>query len=121
MWHLSSRDRLIAVDERRKRKRVAVHWRVRLFREPGGQWLETTTENLSSDGLYCICQEPFKPGKLLECVIVVPGESFGSPEPLCRLRCHVMITRVERLPEGFGLGCHIEDYSVDGGAPPLSR
>jgi len=66
-------------------------------------------------------KSPFKPGELLEGVIVVPGESFGFPEPLCRLRCHVMITRLERLPEGFGLGCHIEDYSVDGGAPSLSR
>jgi len=118
MWRLSFRDRLDGVDERRKRKRVAVHWRMRLFWEPGRQWLETMTENISSDGLYCICQEPFKPGELVDCVIVVPGESFGSSEPLFRLQCHVMVTRLERLPERFGLGCHIEDYSVASGALP---
>ena len=111
MWRMSSGIDQMAVDDRRKRKRVAVHWRVRLFRQPR-QWVDTTTENLSSEGLYCICQEPFKPGERLGCVIVVPGESFGSAEPLLRLQCHVLVRRLEPLTEGFGLGCHIEDYAV---------
>ena len=50
MWRMSSGDRLDTVDDRRKRKRVAVHWRVRLFHQPG-QWVDTTTENISSEGL----------------------------------------------------------------------
>ena len=119
MWPMSSGDRLM-VDDRRKRKRVAVHWRVRLFRQPGTQWVETTTENLSSEGLYCICQEPFKRGERLACVIPVPGESFGSAEPLLRLQCHVIVRRLEHLPEGFGLGCHIEDFTVANDSPPLA-
>jgi hypothetical protein len=108
----------MAVDDRRKRKRVAVHWPVRLLQEPGTQWVETTTENLSSEGFYCICAEPLKPDERLECVIVVPGESFGSAEPVLRLQCHVIVRRVEHLPEGCGLGCHIEDYAVASGSPP---
>jgi hypothetical protein len=96
-----------------------VHWRLRLLRQPGTQWVETTTENLSSEGLYCVCQEPFQPGERLECVIVVPGESFGSAEPLLRLECHVIVKRFEYLPEGFGLGCHIEDYAVATGSSLL--
>jgi len=111
MWRMSSGARLDTVADRRKRKRVALHWRVRLFRQPE-QWVDTTTENLSSEGLYCICQEPFKPGERLGCVIVIPGESFGSAEPLLRLQCHVIVRRLEHLTEGFGLGCHIEDYAV---------
>jgi hypothetical protein len=43
MRRMSSVGRLDSVDDRRKRKRVAVHWRVRLFRQPG-QWVDTTTE-----------------------------------------------------------------------------
>jgi hypothetical protein len=120
MWLMSSGDRSMAVDDRRKRKRVAVHWRVRLFRQPGTQWVETTTENLSSEGLYCICEEPFKPGERLECVILGPGESFGSAEPLFRLQCHVIVRRLEHLPEGFGLGCHIEDFAVATDSPLLA-
>jgi len=38
MWRMSSEIDQMAVDDRRKRKRVAVHWRVRLFRQPG-QWV----------------------------------------------------------------------------------
>ena len=112
MWRMSSGIDQMAVDDRRKRKRVAVHWRVRLFRQPGTQWVDTTTENLSSEGLYCICQEPFKPGERLGCVIVVPGESLGFAEPSLRLQCHIIVRRLEHPTEGFGLVCHIEDYAV---------
>jgi hypothetical protein len=118
MRRMSSGDRLKV--DRRKRQRVAVHWRVRLFRQPGTQWVETTTENLSSEGLYCICQEPFKRGERLACVIVVPGEGFGSAEPLLRLQCQVIVRRLEHLPEGFGLGCHIEDFAVVTDSPPIA-
>ena len=100
-------------DDRRKRPRVALRWPVRLFRQPEGPSIESTTENLSSQGLYCIASEPFKPGERLQCEIVIPGESLGSPDSSLRLQCHVTVRRVEHLDRGFGLGCHIEDYSVD--------
>src|SRR5260370_27528760 len=48
-----------------------------------------------------------KRGERLQCEIVIPGESFGSPEPFLRLQCHVTVRRVEHLQRGFGLGCHI--------------
>jgi len=70
------------------------------------------TENLSSEGLYCITQEPFKLGEDMKCEIVLPGEIFGSSEPSIRMQCHITVRRVERLGRGFGLGCHIEDYSL---------
>lgn len=106
--------------DRRKRKRVSLHWPVRLFRQAGEQPIETTTENLSSDGLYCIIKEPFKPGEQLQCEIVIPGESFGFSENPLRLQCHVTVKRVENLGVigAFGLGCHIEDYALTTGSPP---
>ena len=97
--------------DRRKRKRVAVHWPVRLFRT-GRPSVPSTTENLTSEGLYCIIQEPFKPGERLQCEIVIPAGSFGSAESFIRLQCHVTVRRVEHLRRGFGLGCHIEDYTL---------
>jgi PilZ domain-containing protein len=96
--------------DRRKRPRVALHWPVRLFKQPGILPAESITENLSSEGLYCITKEPFKPGERLQCEIVIPT-TLGLEAPAV-LECHVTVRRVESLRGGFGLGCHIEDYSV---------
>jgi len=98
--------------DRRKRKRVAVHWPVRLFPPAGKPSVDSTTENLSSEGLYCISGEPFQTGERLQCEIVIPGERLGFSEPYMRLQCHVTVKRVEHLRHGFGLGCYIEDYSL---------
>jgi PilZ domain len=103
--------------DRRKRKRVAVHWPVRLFPPAGTSSLESTTENLSSEGLYCITSEPFKTGERLQCEIVIPGERLGFSESYMRLQCHVTVKRVEHLRQGYGLGCYIEDYSLSTGTP----
>jgi hypothetical protein len=96
--------------DRRKRPRVPVHWALRLFRQPGKPPTESTTENLSSEGLYCITKERFKPGQRLQCEIVIPA-TLGAESPVV-LDCHVTVRRVESLGGGFGLGCQIEDYSL---------
>ena len=96
--------------DRRKRTRVAVHWTLRLFRQPGKPPAESVTENLSSEGLYCITKQRFKPGERLQCEIVIPA-TVGPEAPVV-LECHVTVRRVEPLHGGFGLGCHIEDYSL---------
>src|SRR5438128_322161 len=95
----------------RKRKRVAVHWPVRLWRQREMAPVESITENLSIEGLYCITQEPFKQGERLQCMIVIPETVVGLESPIL-LECQVTIRRVENLRHGFGLGCHIEDYSL---------
>ena len=99
---------------RRRRRRVSLHWPVRLFRQTGRplvEVVESNTENLSSEGLYCITQELFKQGEHLQCMIVIP-ETVGGLESPILLECQVTIRRVENLRHGFGLGCHIEDYSL---------
>ena len=103
---------MASTGDRRKRKRVPLHWPVRLLRQRGWPPVESTTENLSSEGLYCITKERFRRGQRLQCEIVIPGESVGSPEAYLRLQCHVTVRRVEHVHRGFGLGCHIEDYSL---------
>ena len=98
--------------DRRKRLRVAVHWLLRLFRQSGQLSLASATENLSSEGFYCITKEPFNSEERLQCELILPGEIFGSSEPPLRLQCRVTVKRVEHLQRGFGLGCHIEDYGL---------
>jgi len=77
----------------------------------------STTENLSSEGLYCITRELFRPAERLQCEIVIPVESIGAEEAPLRLQCQVTVKRVEALSSGFGLGCHIEDYALVTGSP----
>src|SRR5882724_8685317 len=91
---------------RRKRKRVSLHWPVRLFWQTGRPPVESITENLSSEGLYCMTREAFKPGEHLQCMIVIPETVVGLESPIL-LECQVTIRRVENLQHGFGLGCHI--------------
>jgi len=98
--------------DRRKRKRVGLRWPVRLFRRQEMRSVESTTENITSNGFYCVSREPFRLGERLECIIVVPSGSYGYSEaPIC-LQCRVRVTRVEDQQEGFGLGCWIEDYDL---------
>jgi hypothetical protein len=99
-------------EERRKRKRVALHWPVRLFSRLTGTSSESTTENLTSNGFYCISSERFALGDRVDCIIAIPMGSFSdSRAPIC-LQCRVRVMRVEDQRDGFGLGCHIEDYDL---------
>jgi|SRR5690348_3881123 PilZ domain-containing protein len=99
-------------EERRKRRRVALRWPVRLFRNTESQSVASTTENLTSNGFYCVSSQPFETGERLECIIAIPGGSFGYAESPITLQCRVHVTRVEDLQKGFGLGCYIEDYDL---------
>ena len=103
-------------NDRRKRKRVPVHWPVEFLSEAGTRQIGATTENLSSEGFYCISRKPFKLGERLECEIALPAETVGSSEATVRIQCHVTVKRVERLNRGFGLGCCIEDYKLATGS-----
>jgi hypothetical protein len=102
----------ISSDDRRKRRRVPVHWPVKVLRRPGMQPVEGQTENLTSEGFYCVSKEPFQPGECLQCLIVIPAGSFGNSESPIVLKCGVTVKRVDAIPSGFGLGCLIEDYAL---------
>ena len=103
---------MAAPEERRKRKRIALRWPIRLFGEQLNPLVESTTENLTSNGFYCVSKEPFAIGERLECVISIPAGSFGYAASPISLQCRVRVTRVEKERDGFGLGCSIEDYDL---------
>jgi hypothetical protein len=99
-------------EERRKRKRVALHWPIRLFKSLTGTPSESTTENLTSNGFYCISSERFMLGERVDCIIAIPMGSFGDSRAPISLQCRVRVMRVEDQRDGFGLGCSIEDYDL---------
>jgi hypothetical protein len=102
----------VVQEERRKRQRMALRWPVRLFRDPAAPSVNSTTEDLTSNGFYCVSKVPFRPGERMECSIAIPAGSFGYAESPIRLQCRVCVTRVDNRGDGFGLGCYIEDYDL---------
>src|SRR5690349_11566312 len=57
--------------DRRKRVRTSVHWPV-VFRSPANEVFETITQNLSSQGFYCLSSTPLASGQPLLCWVTVP-------------------------------------------------
>jgi hypothetical protein len=110
---------MVATRERRKRTRIALRWPVYLYREQGGPSIESLTENLTSNGFYCVSKELFQLGEQLECVIAIPAGAFGYSADPIRLQCRVKVMRIENQIDRFGLGCAIEDYELLTQSEPL--
>jgi hypothetical protein len=98
--------------ERRKRPRTLVHWHVVLFRDRGDEVIETTTQNLSSCGFYCLLGGSLTQGECLFCRLQVPLPESPHRKSFGVLECRVRVTRVEpAAAEGLvGIACRIEDY-----------
>ena len=107
--------------ERRRRARSHVHWAVLLFRDHGGDVVESLTRNLSSNGFYCLSEVAFTPGERLICALKIPSHDPKGKHLEQRLECRVRVLRVEpHNPEGMvGLACQIEDYHF--GPVPTQR
>src|SRR5579862_9683668 len=83
-----------ATAERRKRARVRVHWPILLFLgQTGEDKVETITQNLSSEGFYCLSRKPFTVGELLLCTLQIPTTGLGGGES--HLECRARVGRVE--------------------------
>ncbi len=89
-----------------------VHWPVLLFRDHGDEVIETTTQNLSSCGFYCLLGSSIAAGEFLFCRLQVSLPEAARRKSFGVLECRVRVTRTEpALPEGlFGIACRIEDY-----------
>lgn len=89
-----------------------VHWPVVFFHNHAGAAIETTTQNLSSCGFYCLSRTPLAAGEFLFCTLRVPSHEASSRKSVRVLECRVRVTRAEpALIEGFfGIACQIEDY-----------
>src|SRR4051812_20755878 len=103
--------------ERRQRTRMSVHWPVRLLKEGAVSGIQTTTQNLSSSGFYCLSITPLPPGETLICALTVPAYDPRSQERTISLECRALVVRAEAAADGlFGIACRIEDYHLVGDA-----
>jgi hypothetical protein len=93
--------------------RSRVHWPVLLFRNEGDGTVETTTQDLSSSGFYCLSKKPFAIGEMLTCALQVPNDHAGGKER--RLECRVLVVRVDSPINGqYGIACRTQDYHFAG-------
>lgn len=99
------------IAERRKRQRMALHWAVRLKRPLSNDEVCAETQNLTTEGFYCLSPEPFKPGEVLECAIDLPSSVALMPGR--KLQGRVTVLRVRHVNgKGFGIACRLHDYSL---------
>ncbi len=100
--------------ERRRSRRVPLHWTLYLACNGNGHPVRTKTRDISSDGFYCLLEQPVKPGDQFACDIVVPTHNSPDPDDVVYLRCRAQAVRVEKTTgeTEFGLACRIEDYCL---------
>jgi hypothetical protein len=97
---------------------MLVRWPL-LFRDAPAAVVDTVTENLSSDGFYCLTAVPFVPGDIRFCTLTAPACDPEDSRGMILVECRVRVVRVQALSERglFGMGCRIEDYHVALPAP----
>src|SRR5690348_16001233 len=93
--------------ERRSRQRAALQWVVHVSRAGGKQLVASKTRNVSSQGFYCLVQEPFESGERLECTVVIPIPKSTKQDDVLWLRCQARVLRVEPVPANtaYGIAC----------------
>jgi hypothetical protein len=99
---------------RRKRTRAQLHWPLSFPLTGTTETVQTITQDLSSDGFYCIANARFVPGEARHCTLLVPTHRPGGENSPLHVLCKVRIIRVEVTGErGFyGVGCQIIDYRL---------
>jgi hypothetical protein len=76
--------------------------------------MQTETENISCEGFYFLCGNPYAPGDQLEATIQVPWRDvMRDDRHFLALQCRVEVVRIERpVPDQYGVGCRIRSYVV---------
>ena len=100
--------------DRRSRPRAALEWVVHLSQAGGKHPIATRTRDVSSQGFYCLVQEPFESGERVECTVVIPIPKSGRPDDVLWLKCQARVLRVEAAAAdtAFGVAFQIEEYCV---------
>jgi PilZ domain len=100
--------------ERRSRPRAALQWVVHVSREGSKHPVAAKTRNVSSQGFYCLVQEPFALGERVECTLVIPMPKSVKPDEVLWLKCQARVLRVEAVAAdtAFGIAFQIEEYCV---------
>jgi hypothetical protein len=112
---LEDRDMIGIPPDRRGRQRLKLPYSIVLHRMGETAGVQTATEYISSDGFFCISEQPFSPNEKLDCEVVIPNPDSGSlgGESIV-LHCRAEVVRVvtDGIKPGYGLACRLNDYTV---------
>ena len=67
------------------------------------------TENLSAEGFYCVSEEAFCPGELLQCELSIPAPHVPSANLTLHRRVRVLRLEIKGLEPGYRIACWFED------------
>jgi hypothetical protein len=86
--------------------------------------IHSTTENISSGGLFFFSSTAFEDGEALHCQISLPNEVARPLGQAASLECEMRVLRSElRSDERYGIACEMRKYRVravaDGVIPQL--
>ena len=100
--------------ERRKHERLELRLPVRFSSTEGSPTISCFTENISSNGFYCICPEPFVPGEQRNILLMLPARGYSRSGANVDLKCQVRVVRIDSIGPrpGFGVACQIEKYTL---------
>jgi hypothetical protein len=109
------RDMIGTSSDRRRRQRLKLPYSIVLHRIGETVGVHTATESISSDGFFCISEQPFSPNENLDCELLIPSQDSkcNAGESLV-LRCRAEVVRVvtDGIKPGYGLACRLKDYTV---------
>jgi hypothetical protein len=100
--------------DRQQNDRVEMRYAVSLWKPSNGTFTRTLTENLTSEGFFCVSNEPYRQGDQLEATLEVPhGRRWNMPR--LALQCQVEVVRVKGRQSRIGF--RIKEYTVIQGSP----
>jgi len=105
------------MEDRRRQKRVRLRCPVTFWDPREGTVTKGHTEDISCDGFYSMCDEPYVPGEELQATVEVPCMRLNGNDPSCVvLHCKVEVIRVilNSHCDGFGMACRIRQYTAIG-------
>lgn len=107
------KNKMTGQNGRQRFSRLGVRWKIQIFESSERPAISSETDNVSSDGFYFRAKERFSPGEELECLILIPAFDPLLVSRSLDLHCCVRVMAVEVLDgnRGFGVECHIENYS----------
>lgn len=101
------------VIDRRRQRRLPLRWTAYLYRAGVSEPIEAMTRNVSSDGFYCVVEEPFAIGETVRSALLVPAFDPDAPDRVMTIESECSVVRVECIGTGaYGVAFHMRTLHV---------
>jgi hypothetical protein len=101
------------VIDRRRRRRLPLRWTACLYRAGISEPIEAMTRNVSSDGFYCVVEEPFAIGEIVHSALLIPAFDPEKPDRMMTIESECSVVRVECIGNGaYGVAFHMRTLEV---------